>query len=72
LPPPCHFDIILFVIKKATKQGDKKMVEKNTRKEKAKRQRVFFDMNTGTRTHENKKHPSRQNLKKELQKMLDN
>ena len=48
------------------------MVEKNARRERAKRQRVFFDMNTGTRTHKNKKYPSRQNLKKELQKMLDN
>ncbi len=49
------------------------MIDKNVKRERAKRQRVWVpDMNTGTRTHKDKKHPSRKELKKELKKMLDN
>ena len=48
------------------------MVEKNRKKEQAKRQRVYFDMNTGTRVHKDSKHSSRQDRKKDLRKMLDN
>ena len=48
------------------------MVEKNRKKEQAKRQRVYFNMNTGTRIHKDSKHPSRQDRKKDLRKMLDN
>lgn len=44
------------------------MVDKNKRKEQAKTQRVFFNMNTGTRTHKDAKHPGRKDLKKRLDK----
>lgn len=48
------------------------MNEKNKAKQLAKKNRVFFPMNTGTITHKTKKHKSRQENKKDLQKMLDN
>ena len=48
------------------------MVEKNLRKAKAKRNRVYFDMNTGTRVHKDPRHPSRNDRKKDFRKMLDN
>ena len=47
------------------------MIEKNRKKEQAKRQRVYFDMNTGTRIHKDSKHPSRQDRKKDLRKILN-
>lgn len=34
--------------------------------------RVYFDMNTGTRTHSTPKDYDRKKSKKELKKMLDN
>lgn len=48
------------------------MVEKNKKKELDKTQRVWYNMNTGTITHKDKKHPSRQELKRKLKKYLDN
>ena len=48
------------------------MIDKNCKKEQAKQNRVWFPMNTGTITHKSKKHKSRQENKKDLQKMLDN
>ena len=44
------------------------MVEKNKRKEQARKQRVTVEMNTGTRTHKSAKHPSRQQEKQRLRK----
>jgi len=48
------------------------MTDKNRKKEQAKKNRVWFPMNTGTITHKSKKHKSRQENKKNLQKLLDN
>ena len=48
------------------------MNEKNKKKEQAKKNRIWFDMNMGTVTHKDKKHPSRQENKKKLKNMLDN
>lgn len=48
------------------------MVEKNKKKELDKAQRVWYNMNTGTITHKDKKHPNRQELKRKLKKYLDN
>lgn len=48
------------------------MVDKNRKKEQAKQNRVWFPMNTGTITHKSKRHKSRQENKKDLQKLLDN
>ena len=48
------------------------MNEKNKAKQLAKQNRVWFPMNTGTITHKTKKHKSRQENKKDLQKILDN
>ena len=48
------------------------MTEKNNKKEQAKKNRVWFPMNLGTATHKSKKHKTRQENKKDLQKMLDN
>ena len=48
------------------------MVEKNKKKKIAKLQRVWYNMNTGTVSHKDAKHPSRRDNKKELKKMLDN
>jgi hypothetical protein len=47
------------------------MVDKNLKKEKAKKNRVWFDMNTGTRIHKDDKHPHRRDEKRKLKKMLD-
>lgn len=47
------------------------MVEKNRKKELAKAQRVWYNMNTGTVSHKDAKHPSRKDRKKELKKILD-
>lgn len=44
------------------------MTEKNKKKLDAKKQRVFIHMNTATVTHKDKKHPSRKELKKRLDK----
>ncbi len=44
------------------------MTEKNMKKERAKAQRVLWDMNLGTRTHKDAKHPSRADLKREIRK----
>ena len=44
------------------------MIDKNKRKAQAKIQRVFFSMNTGTRTHKDKKHPNRKDLQKRFDK----
>lgn len=46
------------------------MVEKNVKKEKAKRLRVTNDMNTGTRDMKSEKYYDRKNSKKELKKLL--
>ena len=48
------------------------MVEKNRKKELAKKNRVWYNMNTGTRTFKSAKYPTREENKKELRKMLDN
>lgn len=48
------------------------MIDKNCKKEQVKQNRVWFPMNTGTITHKSKKHKSRQENKKDLQKLLDN
>ena len=48
------------------------MIDKNKKKEQAKKNRVFFPMNTGTITHKSKKYKSRQENKKDLRKVLDN
>ena len=46
------------------------MVEKNKRKEQARKLRVTNGMNTGTRTHKSKKHPSRQQEKQRIRKEM--
>jgi hypothetical protein len=46
------------------------MVEKNLKKEKAKKQRVMNDFNTGTRSMKSEKYYDRKNSKKELKKLL--
>lgn len=51
---------------------DKKSMTKKAWKEKQKEQRVLNGFNTGTRSMKSAKYPSRQENKKELQKMLDN
>ena len=48
------------------------MNEKNLKKALAKKQRVWYNMNTGTQSHKDAKHPSRAENKKNLKKMLDN
>ena len=47
------------------------MVEKNKKKQQAKKMRVMNGMNTGTRTHKTDKHPTRQQQKEELRKECD-
>lgn len=47
------------------------MVEKNKKKLLDKSQRVWYNMNTGTRVHKDAKHPSRNKIKKDFKKMLD-
>ena len=47
------------------------MTEKNLKKKKAKANRVWFDMDLGTKTHADKKHPSRNKEKRKLKKILD-
>lgn len=44
------------------------MTEKNMKRERAKAQRVLWDMNLGTRTHKDAKHPSRAELKNQLRR----
>lgn len=44
------------------------MTEKNRKKAEAKKQRVYFDMNMGTRSHKSAKYPSRQAKKAEVRK----
>ena len=46
------------------------MVEKNVKKEKAKKLRVTNGMNTGTRDMKSEKYYDRKNSKKELKKLL--
>ena len=48
------------------------MIDKNRKKEQAKQNRGWFARNTGTITQKSKKYKSRQENKKDLQKMLDN
>lgn len=48
------------------------MVEKNLKKELDKRKRVWYNMNTGTISHKDAKHPSRAKRKENFKKMLDN
>lgn len=50
----------------------RKDMTKKAYKELQKSQRVINGMNTGTRTMKTAKNPSRQENKKNLQKMLDN
>lgn len=47
------------------------MVEKNRKKQINKMKRVYFDMNTGTRTHKSAKHPHRRDERRALKKELD-
>lgn len=46
------------------------MIDKNKKKEQAKKNRVYFPMNTGTITHKSKKYKSRQENKKDLRKEI--
>ena len=48
------------------------MVEKNKKKLLDKQQRVWYNMNTGIQIHKDAKHPSRQERKRKLKKLLDN
>lgn len=48
------------------------MIEKNLKKALAKKQRVWYNMDTGTQNHKGIKHPSRAKNKENLKKMLDN
>ena len=61
---------VIINIEKVRKK-DKKMVEKNKKKLLDKSQRVWYNMNTGTRVHKDAKHPSRNKIKKDFKKMLD-
>lgn len=45
------------------------MVEKNVKKELAKKQRVWYNRNTGTISHKSDKYPTRQKLKLEVKRM---
>lgn len=47
------------------------MIDKNKKKELAKQQRIWYDMNMGTITHRDKKHKSRQENKRDLKNILD-
>ncbi len=47
------------------------MVEKNERKERAKKQRVRVPFNTGTRPHKSKKAYDRKNNSKEIRKQME-
>lgn len=47
------------------------MVEKNAKKEKAKKQRVMNGMNTGTRDMKSEKYYDRKNVKKKLRKQIE-
>lgn len=46
------------------------MVEKNLKKEKAKKNRILAGFNTGTRTHKNKKDYNRQAEKLAIKEMI--
>lgn len=46
------------------------MLSKNIKKEKAKLNRAFFDMNTGTRIHKDKRFESRQKVRENLKNYL--
>lgn len=47
------------------------MVEKNLKKEKAKKQRVMNGMNTGTRDMKSEKYYDRKDSKKKLRKQIE-
>ena len=47
------------------------MLEKNLKKEKAKRNRVMFEGRFCTITHKSKKHPERQDMKKAFRILVD-
>ena len=65
-------DFKKFVIINTDKENEEKeMVEKNKKKLLDKSQRVWYNMNTGTRVHKDAKHPSRNKIKKDFKKMLD-
>ena len=51
---------------------DVKTMTKKERKEKFKQNRVLVGFNTGTRIMKTDKHPTRNKLKKDLRKSLDN
>ena len=57
-------------LRKKTEKEITEMVEKNLKKEKAKRLRVMNGMNTGTRSMKSEKYYDRKNSKKELKKLL--
>lgn len=61
---------VIINIEKVKKE-ENKMVEKNKKKLLDKSQRVWYNMNTGTRVHKDAKHPSRNKIKKDFKKMLD-
>lgn len=48
------------------------MIDKNLRKEKAKKNRVLINFNTGIRTFKSAKNPTRAMNKNNFKKMLDN
>lgn len=47
------------------------MIEKNKKKENAKKHRVYFDMNLGTRDFRDKKHPIREDIKKQTREAAE-
>lgn len=47
------------------------MNEKNAKREKAKQNRVHFDMNLGERVHKDDRFPSRQDRKENLRRYLE-
>ena len=46
------------------------MIEKNRKKELAKKNRVWFNMNTGTRSFKSAKYPTREEIKKNCGRCL--
>lgn len=56
----------------STKFVERRKLSKKEQKQWDKSMRVFSGFNTGTRVFKDAKHPSRQKIKKDLKKMLDN
>ena len=58
------YDII--ILSRGNERKINKMIEKNRKKELAKKNRVWFNMNTGTRLHKSAKYPTREDNKKRI------